>query len=392
MAETNVQQAVSGEERATLALFSVEGIGPATLFVIRRELGSLDEALRAKKERLLPLLRDDRTRQRVLELGDLSLLADRCLARADRVGARVLFPGRPEWPRQLRGLEFPPVLYVRGALAPARPRVAIVGSRRADDYGEQLAGFFAAELSSRGVGIVSGGALGVDAAAHREAMGNSGGTLAVLGSGVDVVYPKEHQALLREIATGGGAVVSHFPPGTPALAQNFQVRNRLIAALADAVLVARAGAASGALGTAEAALKLKRPLFAVPGDVTCELACGTNALLESGNARAATGLSPIAEAIGLKGSEWPSAAPPTHGSAARPRARSARTVAPGRRKAADVPAELRAVWAALGSEPVQLDELARRCGLDLARLADALVRLEVVGLCQERLGKLFVRT
>lgn len=383
----------TAEERATLALFSVEGIGPATLAGLRQAFGTLAEALAAPVERVCEHLRDEPTRNRFRQLHDVGTLADRLFERAARVGAQVLFPGRPGWPNQLEGLAFPPLLYVRGTLGPAERRVAIVGSRDTDRYGEEVAAFFADGLAARSVSVVSGGALGVDGAAHRACLGRGAPTVAVLGSGVDIAYPGEHKPLFREILARGGAVVSHFPPGTPGVPQNFKVRNRLIAALAEAVIVARAGAGSGALGTAAAALELRRPVFAVPGDVTCPLAAGVNALLEEGKARACTGLSPVARALDLGGEDWPSAVPGT-GKGRKPTARS---VAAPPKKAVraerpQVPAELALVWEALGREPVQFDELLRRSRLDAAGLANALVRLEVLGLCEERLGKVFVRT
>lgn len=314
---------VSAEERAALAFFSVEGIGPATLAGLREAFGSLAKALVAPAEELVAQVRDARARAYLEAVGDLGALADRCLSRAEELGARVLFPGRPDWPTQLEGLAFPPVLYVRGALDASQKRVALVGSRDSDPYGLELAAFLAEGLARRGIAVVSGGALGVDGAAHRAALGAGGSTAAVLGSGVDRAYPGEHRALFTEMIARGGAVVSHFPPGTPALPQNFIVRNRLIAALCDAVIVVRASASSGALGTAKAAVELKRPLFAVPGDVTCPLSEGCNSLLESGSARALVGLEGVARALGQDGEGWPSAAPGQAGAGA-PRARSAR--------------------------------------------------------------------
>lgn len=389
------EESLSDEERATLALFSVEGIGPATLASLRLAFGSLAEALAAPREKLLLVLHDEPTRIRFAAIGEVWGLADRCIADARRVGARILFPGRPGWPRQLEGAVFPPVMYVRGSLDPGARRAAIVGSRQTDDYGRELAAFFSAGLAREGVGVVSGGAIGVDGAAHRAALGNGGATVAVLGSGVDVVYPGEHTALFREIVARGGALVSHFPPGTPAVPQNFRVRNRLIAALSDLSLVVRAGLNSGALGTAQAATELKRPLFAVPGDVTCELAGGVNALLESGQARVAAGLEPLGQALGLK-ADWIALGPKSLGPPVRARSRckpiepppTARepVVAPS-----ELPVELRSVYQALSDSPTQFDELVEKCALDAAGLANALLRLELMGLCEERIGKVFVR-
>lgn len=386
---------LTDEELAVLGLFSVEGIGPATLESLRAAFGSLAEALRAPRDRLAPLLRDDGTRARLLAAGDLAALALRNLERADRAGARVLFPGRAGWPRQLEGVGFPPLFYLYGTLAPTQKRVAIVGSRETDDYGKDLAAFFSGGLARAGAGIVSGGAIGVDGAAHRAALGNSQATVAVLGSGVDVVYPEEHRGLFRELVARGGALVSHFPPGTPAVPQNFRVRNRFIAALADAVLVVRAGATSGALGTAKAALALGRPLFAIPSDVTSELGLGTNLLLEQGSARALTRFEPLGEALGLE-ADWPVLLAPAASPATRVRSRSKPVPPPpagvqARRPEIEVPPELRPVYEALGDLPTQFDELVAKCGLDAAGLANALLRLELLGLCEERVGKVFVR-
>jgi DNA processing protein len=320
-------------------------------------------------------------------------LADRLFDRAAKVGARVIFPERPEWPAQLLGLDFPPVLYVRGTLEPKGRRVAIVGSREADRYGNQVAGFLAAGLAERGVGVVSGGAIGVDASAHRACLEVNGPTVAVLGSGVDIAYPGDHVGLFREIIARGGAVVSHFPPGTPSVPQNFQVRNRLIAALSEAVIVARARLGSGALQTAKAARVLKRPVFGVPGDVTCSLVAGVNQMLETREAQVCTGLGAVADALGLPGEDWPSMVEGGVSRRTRPDARSeaAGPVWAAKRRS-EVPLELRPVYEAMGREPVQFDELSRKCRLDAAGLASALVRLELMGLCQERVGKVFVRT
>jgi DNA processing protein len=386
---------LSEEELATLAFFSVEGIGPVTLTSLRLAFGSLAEALAAPGENVRQVLRDDATRQRFAGIADLRRLADRCLEGARRAGARILFPGRPGWPRQLEGCAFPPVVYVRGNLEPLARRVAIVGSRQTDDYGRELAAFFAAGLAREAVAVVSGGAVGVDGAAHRAAIGNGAATVAVLGSGVDVVYPSEHTALFQEIVARGGALVSHFPPGTPAVQQNFRVRNRLIAGLCDLTLVIRAGLHSGALGTAQATTELKRPLFAVPGDVTCELAAGVNALLESGQARAVAGLKPLGDALGLQ-ADWISLGPTSAGPPVRARSQCKPVPLPSAVRGAtaapaDLPAELRPVYDALGDSPTQFDELLEKCALDAAHLANALLTLELMGLCEERLGKVFAR-
>jgi DNA processing protein len=389
----------SAEERATLAFFSVEGIGPATMKMLRVEFGSLAAALKAPKSRVLPFLRDIATRTRFARVDEPGTLADRILERAQKVGARLLFPGRPGWPRQLDNLPFPPVLYLRGKLDPTQRRVALVGSREADPYGLELSAFFAAGLAQASVSVVSGGAKGVDSIAHRAALGNGGSTVVVLGTGIDVAYPEENAGLFHQIVEKGGALVSHLPPGSPGVPQNFVVRNRVIAALSDAVVVTRAGLQSGALGTAAAAQALGRPVFAVPGDVSCDKAAGVNQLIEAGQARAITGLAPLAKELGLPGKEWPSAAPLSpDGGGRRPKSRSAAARAsapikraPERPQVRSLPEDLRSVYQALSKGPKQFDDLLAEGSLDAAGLANALLRLEVIGLCEERDGKVFAR-
>ena len=162
--------------------------------------------------------------------------------------------------------------------------MAIVGSRRPTPYGEAVAEQLACDLAAGGVVVVSGLALGVDAAAHRGALLAGGATVAVMGTGVDVVYPAAHAALAEEIIAGGGALVSQFVDGTLPRRQNFPARNFTMAALADAVVVVEAAEASGALITAAAALDLGKEVMAVPGSVFSPLSVGTNGLIRDGAA------------------------------------------------------------------------------------------------------------
>ncbi len=165
---------------------------------------------------------------------------------------------------------------------PAGPRVAIVGSRRPSPYGEAVAEQLGLELARAGVVIVSGLALGIDAAAHRGALNAGGITIAVMGTGVDVVYPAAHTVLAEAIVAGGGALVSQFPDGTGPRRHNFPARNYTMAALSDVVVVVEAAEGSGALITAEAALELHKEVMAVPGSVFSALSVGTHGLLRDG--------------------------------------------------------------------------------------------------------------
>ena len=167
---------------------------------------------------------------------------------------------------------------------PPGPRVAIVGSRRPSPYGEAVAEQLGLELGRAGVVVVSGLALGIDAAAHRGALNGGGVTVAVLGTGVDVVYPAAHAGLAADIVAAGGALVSQFPDGTPPKRHNFPARNVTIAALSDAVVVVEAAEGSGALITAEAALDLHKEVMAVPGSVFSPLSVGAHSLIRDGAA------------------------------------------------------------------------------------------------------------
>src|SRR5690348_2324346 len=177
----------------------------------------------------------------------------------------------------------PPDLRARGRWPPPEgPRAAIVGSRRPTPYGEAVAEELALELARAGVVIVSGLALGIDAAAHRGALNAGGVTVAVMGTGVDVIYPAVHTILAEAILAGGGALVSQFPDGTAPRRHNFPARNHTIAALSDVVVVVEAAEGSGALITAGAALDLHKEVMAVPGSVFSPLSVGTHGLLRDG--------------------------------------------------------------------------------------------------------------
>ena len=176
-----------------------------------------------------------------------------------------------------------PHLRARGKWPPPDgPRVVIVGSRRPSPYGEAVAEQLGLELARAGVVVISGLALGIDAAAHRGALNGGGVTVAVMGTGVDIIYPAAHSALAEAILQAGGALVSQFPDGTTPRRHNFPARNYTMAALSDAVVVVEAAEGSGALITAEAALDLHKEVMAVPGSVFSPLSVGTHALIRDG--------------------------------------------------------------------------------------------------------------
>jgi DNA processing protein len=281
----------------------------------------------------------------------------------------------PGYPGCLREIFDPPfVLYCEGDAETLRnPAVAVVGARRPTPYGRAVAEKLAGDLAGRGCVIVSGLAAGIDACAHRGALGK-GRTVAVLGSGLDVIYPRENGGLAREIV-GRGAVVSEYPLGTPPLAENFPVRNRLISGLSLGLVVVEAARKSGSLISAKLALSQDREVMAVPGNVTSELSFGPNGLIRDG-ARPVASWQDVAEALP---SPW------RENLLARGDGKEENSEASLSREERRLLSEL-AVDAAL-----PIDELAERTGLSVSSLLALLLGLELKGAVVQLPGKEFQR-
>ena len=206
------------------------------------------------------------------------------------LGVSVVVPGDAEYPRRLFEIYDPPlVLYLRGdAEIIDKPGIAIVGTRHPTPYGTGMAERLACDLAARGLVVFSGMARGIDTAAHRGALNAHGSTVAVWGTGIDEVYPKENQKLSDQILASGGAILTEFPLGTFPAPQNFPIRNRIISGISIGVLVIEAGEFSGTRVTARCALEQGRDVFAVPGNVTNKLSWGPNTLIKQGAALIAT--------------------------------------------------------------------------------------------------------
>lgn len=279
------------------------------------------------------------------------------LRNAGHVGARLVVPGDPEWPCAVDDLgeHAPPALWVRGdtGLLNTGPRVSIVGARASTAYGELVASDIAGDLAVSGTTIVSGGAYGIDGAAHRAALGVDGATVALLAGGVDRAYPAGHHQLLTKIAERG-AVVSEVPCGAAPTKWRFLARNRLIAALGQATVVVEAGWRSGSLNTAGHAASLGRPLGAVPGPVTSAASAGCHRLLREYDARCVTTAEEVRELWG--GSEAATAAPTPPD-----------------------PDRVRLLDALSARTPLGPEELARRSGLSPGRVRSLLGLLELEG-------------
>jgi DNA processing protein len=287
----------------------------------------------------------------------------------------TLAPGDAAYPALLATIPSPPALFVRGRLTPDDAlAIAVVGSRRATAYGLEVAEMLAADLAARGVTIVSGLARGIDTAAHRGALAAGGRTVAVLGSGPDIIYPPENRPLALEIEERG-AVVSQFPPGTPPLPFNFPARNRTLAGLALGVVVVEAAERSGALITAGFAGDLGREVFAVPGRITSDQSRGPNGLIADG-ARLVTDWTDIVQELP---ESW------------RHRLRVSPTSCEAGVTEPETGSEEALVLARLsGQEPRHVEELIAEAGLGAARVSTALITLELRGLARQLEGQRWI--
>ncbi len=211
--------------------------------------------------------------------------AEKELIKAEKMGCSIVIYPDDSYPECLRELSRPPaVLYVRGNVAVLKDVVyaGIVGSRKCDAYGLQMAQTIAREVGNVGAGIISGGAEGVDGAAHDGALRANAPTVAVMGSGIDVIYPACNKELFERIEEAGGAIISEFPFGTPPRGKNFPFRNRIIAAMSTAVVLVRAAKRSGGLITVNQAMSMNKTVFALPGNIDSRLSAGANELIRDG--------------------------------------------------------------------------------------------------------------
>ncbi len=336
------------------------------------------EALLAGSERALQrrlgLRRED---AKVIFSGNFPARARAELEACRRVGIEAVTFDDPAYEDRLRNLSDPPAcLYVRGTLPKRGTRaVAVVGARRATPYGVRVAEKLGGELAERGVTVISGLARGIDTAAHRGALESGGQTVAVLGSGLNFIYPRENKRIYEQISEAG-ALVTEYPLGTPPRAHHFPVRNRMIAALSEAVVVVEAARNSGSLITAGlAADQMGIPVCAVPGRITSQTSEGCNDLIYDG----ATPVRTVQDVLDL-----------LPGFPREPE--TGRDQRAGGRPPADLgPGPLRVLEALDPEAPRSADDLVTASGLASGALLGHLLELEMRGLARQLPGGLFVR-
>lgn len=348
--------AMREELKYWVALSKVSGIGPARFAGLMEHFGDAERAWTASKPELqatgLPAnpLNALLTLRKTLDLEQL-------LERISASGYRVLTWDDQDYPDRLREIPAPPpVVYLWGELAPVdRWAVAVVGTRRMSAYGRSVAEDLSRELAAHGITVVSGLARGIDGTAHRASLDAGGRTLAVLGSGLDVMYPPEHRGLAEEIAASG-AVLSDYSLGTEPEPGNFPPRNRIISGLSLAVVVVEAGANSGALITANFAAEHGRDVFAVPGNINVPTSEGANRLIRDG-AHPLLDAQDVLEALNLELAV---------------RQEVVQQALP------EDPTERR-LLETLSKEPTHIDELGARVGLSSSEIAASLALLELKG-------------
>jgi DNA processing protein len=374
--------------REWIALNMTPGVGPRAATKLLERFGSAESVCAATRAELESL----RLRPEAVESIMARDLFERASDEVERVrslGADILLLDDGVYPQLLREIFDPPItLYVKGEWSTCldEPCVAIVGSRRSSTYGQNAATMLARDLAGRGLTIISGLARGIDAAAHRGALEAGGRTVAVMGTGLDQIYPRDHRKLGEEILERGGALVSEFPLETPPAPQNFPYRNRVISGLSLGVLIVEAAENSGSLITARLALEQGREVFAVPGNITSRNSFGTNYLIKGAGAKLVQQWQDIV-------AELPSEIaarllpPETKEKGAQDELTKQLELIPG-----DLSATEQSVWRLLSADvPLHIDALTEETHLSVPELTMALLALEMRELVRQLPGKCFVR-
>lgn len=389
MNQTNIPQLrpnfTDKEKRALLALWAVPGVGPRTLDTIRGLCdGNVGALLEVKPSEWFnaPGIKPD-IREQLLHTRSLEHIAGAIEGRVARGGMRVAWQSDPEYPEKLLDVgDAPPLLFYRGSVGPPRKRLAMVGSRHVEPEFLRFAQSFASDLARRRVGIVSGGAIGIDRACHGGALEAHGETWAFFGSALDVLDAAQ-QNLAPRILDGGGVLFSEFPPGVRASTATFPRRNRLISGASDAVLVLRAGNPSGALHTARSAIEQQRPLLACPADPMNAAAVGTNEMIHKGWARSVYTVDHVLAALGFEAA--------TASNEQAPEAMPEQAAPPASMQASldDLSEPARSTYLALPRAPRTFEEVLDGTALDAAALTSALCELELFGFVVQRPGKVY---
>jgi len=358
------------ETEAFVALNMLPRIGPVRVRKLLRLFGSPQAALTAKGTELqqVPGIGPEVADSIVRWQDHADPSAE--IAKASASGVKILTLTDPEYPRLLSEIHDPPIiLYVRGEL-PRASTIGVVGTRKPSHYATECAKKLSYQLAYTGLTIASGLARGIDTAAHQAALAAKGQTIAVLGSGLNYLYPPENTELADKIAAGSGAVVSEFPMDTKADRQTFPMRNRIITGLSSGLLVVEAGVTSGSLISATQAGEQGRSIYAVPGRISDPKAQGTNRLIQQG-AKLVMSAQDILDDLGLLFPTQPELSPPP----------SVPNLSPLEEAVRD----------AIGDDETAFDDIITKCGLPTPQVSSTLLALEMRKLVKQLPGSRFVK-
>ncbi|MEJ0000015.1 MAG: DNA-processing protein DprA [Verrucomicrobiota bacterium] len=360
------------ESEAYFIVHLIDGIGPVRAKRLRERFGSLDRALLARGADLRGVEGIGNEMVEKITSWEMAVDAARERTWAAELGLQIVTQADKEYPPSLREIYDPPlVLYIKGKIPETWPRgVAVVGSRETSHYGLETAKKLGYQLAYAGVPVISGLARGIDTAAHLGALAAKGTTWAVLGCGLDKMYPPENDALAAKIVETGGCLISELPLGTAPDKRTFPMRNRIVSGLSFGVLVIEAGRQSGALITARQALEQGRQVFAVPGRIDNPLAQGCHQLIKDG-AKLVEGVEDILGELEFL----------------IPREQ----VATPRALPANLSPEEQKVYAAIELDETPIDQITQSTGLPSGMVSSALLRLEMKKLVRQLPGKVFVR-
>lgn len=373
MAHAN-EQGIDTEKEALIALTMIPGVGPGRIRTLIAGLGSAAAVLDASEKALIANGGIGHQTAKAIRAFDGYAVVSDQIMRAARAEAQMVTFWDDAYPDLLRTLFDPPVLlWVRGeGVSLNAPAIAIVGTRKPTAYGLRVASYFAGALAEHGFTIVSGLAYGVDAAAHRAALEAGGRSVAVLGSGVDRIYPARHRELARDLMMQG-ALLSEFPLYAKPDAVNFPRRNRIISGLTQGTLVAEAFESGGALITARLALEQNREVFAAPGSIFHENGKGCHRLIQEGQAKLVHTVDDVLEELGM------------HQPAANITSRSQPDVS-------SLNKVEKALYEILTDTPMQIDDICVKTDLDVSTALVYLLSLEFKGLVFQLAGKQFYKS
>ncbi len=369
-----------------IALNMTPGVGPRLATKLLERFGSAGAVFHARRSELESLRVAPVTIESIIKR-EFEDSAKAELERVKELGGDVLILDDGSYPQMLREIDDPPpVLYVKGDWQACfdQPCVGVIGSRMCSTYGENASEMLSRDLASRGITVVSGLARGIDTAAHRGSIRGQGRTVAVMGTGIDNVYPKENRKIADEIVASGGCLVTQFPLSTPPIKENFPYRNRIISGLSYGVLIVEASERSGSLITARLAAEQNREVMAVPGNITSGNSFGTNYLIKSGAKLVQQWQDVVSE---LPSEVSAAILPPKVDSDAADRKNRNETPVP-----ADLSVNERTVWGLLKpDEATHIDSLLESSGLSFGDLNNALVSLDIRDLIRVLPGKNYAR-